>query len=300
MPRVRRFARHVLGALAPLILALPALPAQAGRAAFDEGLRLMRDGKADKAETQFERAIKAEPGVAEYHLWLGRAVGEQTLRANKLRQPFMARRTKGEFEKAVALDPGLLDARDHLIQFYLQAPGFMGGSEAKAREQQREIAARNAYRGHLAAAAIVWHARDTVATEREFRAAVAAAPDSVLTVIGLAQRQAAWGRPADAFATLDAYLARHPQDIAARFQVGRLAAITGEQLPRGERVLRELLAEPVWEPGNGRPPRAAVHFRLGGIHERVGRSAEARDAYEEALRLDPQFTLAKDALAKLK
>ncbi len=284
-----------------LVLLVPGLlPAQAGRTAFDAGVRLMRENKAGEAEKQFERAIKAETGVAEYHLWLARAVGTQATEASKLKQPFMARRIKAEFERAVALDPTLIDARDGLIQFYLQAPGIMGGSEAKAREQQREIAKLNPLRGHQAAANIAWHARDTVGAERALRAALAAAPDSALVAIGLAQRQAAWGRRADAFATLDAFLARHPDNIAVRFQVGRLAAVTGDQLPRGERELRGLLAAPEWEASDGRPGRAAVHFRLGMILEKSGRTPDARLAYEEALRLDPKFTLAKDALAALK
>ncbi len=281
----------------PLAAQAPAAP---GRAAFDRGMQLMREDKPAEAEKQFERAVAADDRNALYHLWLGNAVGDQAQTASKLRQPFMARRIKAEFERAVALDPDLLDARDGLISFYLQAPGIMGGSVDKAREQQREIAARNAFRGHLAASNIAWHARDTTGTERALQAAVAAAPDSLRTMIMLAQRQAAWGRPAAAFATLDGALTRRPADIAVRFQFGRLAAITGEQLPRGEQVLRALLAEPDWDPGNALPSKAAVHFRLGMVLAKSGRTADARTHYERAIALDPTLQLAKDALAALK
>lgn len=274
--------------------------AQAGKAAFDEGMRLMRLNKADAAEKQFERAVAADPKNGTYHLWLGNAVGQQAGSASTIRQPFMARRIKAEFERAVALDPELLDARDGLIQFYLMAPGIMGGSEAKAREQQREIAKRNAFRGHLAASTVAWAGKDTVGTEREIRAAIAIAPDSVRTVITLAQRQAGWGRVAAAFATLDGFLAHHPGDIAVRFQIGRLAAVSGEQLGRGERLLRELIAEPEWASSNVRPSRAAVHYRLGVVLEKSGKKPDARASYERAIALDPQFKPAKDALAALR
>ncbi len=277
-----------------------ALPAQKGRPFLEEGIRLMREGKPDKAEAQFEKAVAAEPNVGEYHLWLGNAVGQQAGSASKLKQPFMARRIKAEFERAIALDPELLDARDGLIQFYLQAPGFMGGSPVKAREQQREIATRNALRGHLAAATIAWHGRDTVATERALQAAVTAAPDSINATVGLAQRQAAWGRTAAAFATLEAFRARHPDDIAGRFQIGRLAAASGTELARGEQILRALLAEPDWVVERSRPTKAAVHYRLGMILEKTGRKPEAKAAYQTAVSLDPQFKLAKDALGALK
>lgn len=260
----------------------------------------MRLNKPDAAERQFERAVAADERNGTYHLWLGRAVGQQASTASAVRQPFMARRIKAEFERAVALDPALIDARDGLIQFYLMAPGFMGGSAEKAREQQREIARRSAYRGHLAAANIAWSAKDTAGTERAIRAAVSAAPDSIITVITLAQRQSSWGRTEAAFATLDEFLARHPRDIAVRFQVGRLAAMSGEQLPRAENMLRGLLAEPEWEPTSSRPSRAAVHYRLGIVLEKSGRRSDAKTSYARALALDPQLKPAKDALAALR
>ena len=168
-----------------LLVVLLSAPAQAqrGKAAFDEGMRLMRANKPAQAEAQFERAIAADERNGLYHLWLGNAVGQQAPNASTVRQPFMARRIKAEYERAVALDPELLDAREGLINFYMFAPGFMGGDPAKAREQQRAIAVRNAYRGHLAAATIATFSRDTVGTERALRAAIAAAPDSVRPII---------------------------------------------------------------------------------------------------------------------
>lgn len=277
-----------------------ALTAQPGRPAFDEGMRLMRANQPAKAEAQFERAVAADEKNAVYHLWLGNAVGQQAQNANPIRQGLMARRIRSEWERAVALDPALIDARDALITFYLQAPGFMGGSAAKAKEQQREIAGRNDFRGHLSAANIASFEKDTAGVERALRAAIAAEPDSLRAVIALAQRQQAWGRIAAAFTTLDEALGPRPRDIALRFQVGRLAASTGERLPRAEQVLRSLVAEPEWEPGNSRPTRAAVHYRLGMVLEKSGKRTEAREEYERALALDPQLTAARDALKALR
>ncbi len=285
----------MLTALIPLVAS-----AQAGRARFDEGMRLMVLEQPRSAEARFEDAVQAEPGVAQYHYWLGRSVGMQATRASKLKLPFMARRIKAAFERAVALDSTLVDPRDGLVFFYLLAPRIMGGSPAKAREQQRAIARIDAMRGHQAAAWIAWHGRDTVATEAAFRAALAAAPDSARPVLGLALRQVAWGRTDDAFATLSGFLARHPRDISVRFALGRLSATSGEELPRGEAELRGLLAEPEWAASIEDPTRAAVHFRLGTILEKSGRHPDARSAYEEALKLEPSLRPAQVALAKMK
>jgi tetratricopeptide (TPR) repeat protein len=288
--------------LPALLLALStiALDAQAGRAAYDEGRRLMSANEPAKAEKQFERAIAAEPGVSLYHLWLGNAVGQQAQNASVLRQPFMARRIKAEFEKAVELDSTSIDAREGLLGFYLQAPAVMGGGLDKAQEQARAIARLHVISGHMASARIAWHQKDTVATERAYRAAVAAWPDSAGPTIQLAQRQQSWNRNAAAFATYEAFLARQPRHLAVRFQLARLIAITGEQLPRGERILRELIAEPNWEAGGVLPPRAAVHARLGDVLRKLNRRDEARTSYNTALSMDPNSQVAKDGIAALR
>jgi tetratricopeptide (TPR) repeat protein len=262
-------------------------------------MRFMQTGKFADAEKRFERAISLEKGVGEYHLQLGRAVGAQTPQASVVRQPFMARRIKSEFETAVRLDPSLLDAREGLMQFHLFAPGVMGGDPAEARRQQREIAQRNAMRGHMAQAMLTWRNRDTVGTERALRAAVAAAPDSVGPVVGLAQRQASWGRTAAAFTTLDGYLARYPNNLLARYQYGRLAATTGEQLPRAETYLRSVIADQTWQPSQWIPSRAAVQGRLGDVLRKQGKKEDARAAYTAALALDRDLTIAKEGLRAL-
>src|SRR6185369_14942588 len=84
-------------------------------------------GESGKAVDWFEKAAKVNDKSALHHLWLGDALGDEAQKANKLRQPFLARRVKAEFELAVALDPTLVDARVGLTQFYAIAPGVMGG-----------------------------------------------------------------------------------------------------------------------------------------------------------------------------
>ncbi|MGA0920340.1 MAG: tetratricopeptide repeat protein [Gemmatimonadaceae bacterium] len=287
--------RPLLPLLAPLTLA-----AQPERAALAEGMRLLQANEPVKAEAQFAKAIATNPKVGEYHLRLGQAVGAQAATASTVRQPFLARRVKAAFEEAVALDPSLVEAREGLIFFYAFAPGLMGGSDEKAREQQRALLTLNPMRGQMAAATLAARARDTTGVERALRAAIAAAPDSAAPVVQLAQRQASWGRTPAAFTTLDAFLARRPTDLAARIQYGRLAGTSGQQLAKGERYLREVLAGPSWPATIGVPSRAQVQYRLGVLLEKAGRVTEARSAYQQALATDPALKSAREALGKLK
>ncbi len=285
--------------LHPSSVIRPQSAAGAGSRDFETGRAHIRAGNADRAERSFERAIDKEPRNGLYHLWLGNAVGMQASTASVLRQPFMARRIKAEFERAVQLDPELLDARDGLITFYLVAPAVMGGDVGKAREQQREIARRNVVRGHIAAASIAWHGRDTVATERSLRAASTAAPDSLAPAAALAGRLLNWKRNTDAFGVWDAYLARQPQSVAGRYQFARVAAVTGERVQDGERHLRAILAIEEWPENNWTPGKAAAYARLGDILRHQRRRDESRAAYERALALDANLQIAKDGLKAL-
>ena len=95
-------------------LQLPAfslLPAQPDRAAYAEGMRALRANDAPTAVNRFERAIAINDRVGEYHLRLGLALGQEAFSANPVRQALIARRVKQSFERAVELDPSLVEAR---------------------------------------------------------------------------------------------------------------------------------------------------------------------------------------------
>lgn len=262
------------------------------------GRAQMDSGKNDDAVKTLEKAVKLDPKSAEAHLRLGDALGNVAQKANVLRQPFLAKRVKSEFEKAAELDPDLLGAHDGLMQFYLQAPGVMGGSVAKAREQAAAIGKLNAYRGHMAEANIANHEKDLPGAEKAYRAAYAEFPDSVNAFTSLVNFLAANNHADEAFGMISHYLAMKPNDRVGLWQAGRTAAVSGKQLDRGEQALHAVLAMPEVENGM-RIPRENVHFRLGDILAKRGDKLKARAEYEEALKINPKLEPAKKALAAL-
>lgn len=277
------------------------LAGQAHAQSFDqllqEGRSLMTAGKPDDAARTFERAIAMNDRSAEAHLLLGNALGAIAQNANVLRQGYLARRVKGEFERAVALDATLVGAHEGLMQFYSRAPGVMGGSMDKARAEAATIAKLNPMRGRFAEANLALVEKDSLRAEKAYAAAVADAPDSVVAVNTYANFLVQHRRADEALPVIDRYLARHPADRAAQFAIGRLAALTGTQLDRGEQLLRGLLATP---PDSGpRIPPENIHFRLGDIAVKRGDKAKARAEYEEALRINPKLEPARKALAAL-
>jgi tetratricopeptide (TPR) repeat protein len=87
----------------------------------------------------FEKAAEAKPKDSNIFVWLGRAWGRRA-EANKAFALVWARRAKNAFEKAVGLDPKNVDALDDLFEFYLDAPGIVGGGVEKAEAVARQIA----------------------------------------------------------------------------------------------------------------------------------------------------------------
>lgn len=268
-------------------------------AAFWLGKTLMAENKPGDAEDWFDKAAALDPRSSEYQLWVARAIGVQAQRANIMRQPFLARRTKAAVDKAIALDASNIDAREMRWQFYVMAPGFMGGGMDHAREEAAEILRRNRYRGQFIALQMAGRARDTVTGERTIKAMVAEYPDSLQPVSLYASRLVDGGRVSEAFAVVEAYQKRRPADPVALYQVGRLASVSGQQLDRGEEALRKYLtlAPP---PATNVPTLSIAHFRLGSIREKRGDKAAARAEYETAVRLDGRNEQAKKALAALK
>jgi tetratricopeptide (TPR) repeat protein len=270
---------------------------QAARAVFLRGCQRFAEQKPDKADDEFEKAVKLEDGNAVYHFWLGRAVGEQAQNANPLRQPGLAKRTKAEFERASALAPDYLDAREGLVEYYLSAPGFLGGSRQKAQEQAAEVAKRDKFRGGMLAITIALRGNDTTGAIKGYQALAAAHPDSAGLYSPFATLLGSQRRWAEAWSAIDRLNALRPDAPAARYAFGRMAAESGQRLDEGEAALRGYLGKPV-EPGQ--PSYAGAHWRLGMIAEKRGDRAGARREYEAALALDPAQKGAKDGLARVK
>jgi Tfp pilus assembly protein PilF len=262
------------------------------------GRLYLAQGKSGDAVDWFEKAVKANDKNPLHHLFLGDALGSEAQKANKFRQPLLARRLKTELERAVALDPNLVDAHEGLRQFYLQAPGFMGGSQDKAKEEAETILRLNPLRGHFALANNAQHNKDLPTAESELKAALAAAPDSSIAWFSLGafyQNHARWQ---DVFALYDRMIKERPDEILARFQYGRAAAISGENLERGERELKAWLSSaPSTAPI---VTQSGAHMRLAMIYERQGKKDVARTEYQTALSINPKNAEAKKLLDALK
>lgn len=213
----------------------------------------------EEALPWLEKAVELEPKNPVY---LGIYGGTSLQIADKKHSISAALKGRDAMEKAVAIDPGYLDARDGLFQLYQRAPWPIGSS-AKAAAHLEEIRKRDPDRATILGAIAKTNAKDFDA----------------------------------AFRICDEALAQNPNNYVALYQYGRTAAVSGRNLERGlERLKQCLTIEP---PNPSASTHSHAWNRIGNILEQLKRPTEARAAYETALRLDAGNRQASDALAKL-
>ena len=248
----------------------------------------------DQAIIYAERTVDLEPGSSQAHLWLGRSYGLEAERAHSF---LLARRVRREFETAVQLDPGNLAARRDLMEFYLEAPWALGGSQDKARRQAEAITARDAVEGHLARAAF-WQGRhQPLRAEAEYRAALELKPARVEPYFEIAEFYEKRGEAGEVEGALKAASLMQPLDPRLDYYGGVARVLEGGPFSEAEQFLKNYLSRaPV---RSDFPSHAAAHEWLGRLYEQSGRTRQAVEHYRTALRLDAHRREARQALARL-
>jgi tetratricopeptide (TPR) repeat protein len=224
-------------------------------------LALMRDGQ-EEAVKWLEKATALAPRSSPYFKALGDAYGLSAQKAGLFSKPGFARKSLKAYEKGVELDPKSVSARYALFIFYRAAPAIIGGGVDKARAQAQEIQKLNVVRGTLA-----------------------------LVELSLADK-----KYEETFVSLENLRRSHPEALDAVYQIGRVAALSGQRLDEGAAALKEYLAH---TPNDNQPPLWAAHWRLGQIFEKQGDAATARTEYEAALKLNPTQPQLIEAMKRL-
>jgi tetratricopeptide (TPR) repeat protein len=250
--------------------------------------------KWDQAISYGERATSLAPGNAVYYLWLGRAYGEKADSSSFLSAAGLAKKIRANFEKAVELDPGNVDARSDLAEFYLEAPGFMGGGSDKAEEQARQIATTNPARGHWVEARVAEKKKDSAAAEREYNEAfrISGDPSYLLNLASYYRRQ---NRLNDMETTINKAVNIPSKKSNINYDAATLLQRAGRNLPGAADLLRRYLKGPLSEEA----PAFQAHYRLGSILEKMGDNTGAANEYRIALSLASEFKPAREGLKQV-
>lgn len=158
-------------------------------------------GEMKKATEALEKAVAQQPESSDLHLWLGRAYGRRAETSIPLTAPRLASKARDHFERAVQLDPVNLAALNDLFEYYLQAPGFLGGGKDKAASLAERIAKLDPAEGHFATARLAEERKEFSTAEQQLRRAVELAPTQVGRLLDLAKFLSKQGRVPESEAT---------------------------------------------------------------------------------------------------
>jgi cytochrome c-type biogenesis protein CcmH/NrfG len=151
-------------------------------------------GEFKKSTDFLQKATTGEPNNSEYMDWLGRAFGKRAETSNPLSAPLLASKARQAFERAVELDPNNKEALSDLFDYYLEAPGFLGGGYDKAYGIAQRTAAIDPPEAYFERARLAQKRQEFSAAEQQLRQAIAVAPHQVGHMIALAKFLANQGR----------------------------------------------------------------------------------------------------------
>ncbi len=106
---------------------------------FKSGYNFYENEQYSKAIEDLELAVKLEPNIAKYHHILAKSYGREAERVNWFTALNFAKKTLSHLEIAVNLDENNLEYLDDLMDYYREAPAFLGGNVKKADEIEKQI-----------------------------------------------------------------------------------------------------------------------------------------------------------------
>jgi tetratricopeptide (TPR) repeat protein len=126
------------------------------------GILKMRENEAADAKPYLKTATELAPNDPDALTWYANSLFSTINEASLFAKGRMAGQAKDMLIKAVEIDPGFVDARISLIEFYRNAPGIAGGSMKKAKENAEALLAYESGRihGHRLLATIAMQEED--------------------------------------------------------------------------------------------------------------------------------------------
>jgi tetratricopeptide (TPR) repeat protein len=210
-------------------------------------------GDFKKSTEHFQKAVDSAPNNSDYALWLGRGWGRRAETANPFFAPGYATKAKQWLEKAVALNDRNSEALSDLFDYYLEAPGFLGGGFDKAQLISRKIADVDPAEGYFARARLAEKRSEYDNAEVQLRRAVELAPRQVGRVLDLAKFLANQGKQQESDALFSKAEKMDPD--APRVWYARADTLIKQKrnLDEAKRLLQKYVQSPSITPDD--PPR---------------------------------------------
>jgi len=220
-------------------------------------------GEYRKSTEALEKAAALEPDDPRILHWLGRAYGRRAEMANFFSAPGYANKSRLALEKSVELDPSNRDATGDLLDYYLDAPNFLGGGMQKAEALARLIGRTDPAEGHYAQALIEDKRRHYDAAEDQLRRAAELAPRQVGRFVALAKYLAKRGQYKESDAMFDKAARLAPNDPQIMFERASTYVKDRRNLGQARQLLEKYLHTPLTPDDPPRQEAEALLRRIG-------------------------------------
>ena len=242
-----------------------------------------------------EKAVSLSPDNGLYHLWLGRIYGEKADRVSFLKAAGLAKKVRTEFERAVELSPNSWEARTDLAEFYLEAPGIVGGGEEKARTQADLLLPQNPGMTHWVRARIAQKNKNNDDADQQYHLAIEASHGGARAWVNLAGFYRHINRLDEMEHALRTMESRPVDRPGALMDGASLLLRTGRDPALAIRLTRRYLDSSTDEEW----PVFKAHNLLGDLLEKQGDRQAATTEYRAALSLAHNFHPAQESLSRL-
>jgi tetratricopeptide (TPR) repeat protein len=216
-------------------------------------------GEFKKASEALEQAVGLAPASSEAYLWLGRAYGRRAETASIFTAPGLATKARASFEKAVALEPRNTEAVSDLFEYYLEAPGLLGGGMERAQALAEKTKEADSADYHYRLALIADKRKEYRDAEQQLRRSVDLAPREVGRFIELAKFLAKSGQFEKSDAAFHQAEQMAPKDPKVMFERAKAYIRAKRNLAVARELLVRYLSTPL-TPDD--PPRSEAEGLL--------------------------------------
>ena len=246
----------------------------------------------DPAVHECELAVSNSPNDSDNQLWLGRTYGLKASHSGPFAGLSLAKKVRESFEGAVQLNPESVHASSDLGEFYVSAPGLVGGGLDKARALAERMQQHFPSQAHRLLALIAGKRNDSATQEAEFKTAVSLSR-SAAAYIDLASFYANHNQPDLALTTIRTSITANRVKDPSLVDAASILTKSKQSTELAERCLREYLASPA---KTDEAPAFKVHLQLGDLLAHRGDNAGAHAEYAAALALASNYAPARKAI----
>jgi tetratricopeptide (TPR) repeat protein len=199
-------------------------------------------GDFKRAGEAFQKAVAADPGRSEYHLWLGRALGRRAETSSPFTAPGLASKARRSFERAVEVNPRNVEAVADLFEYYMEAPGFLGGGLDKAAALAQRVRELEPSEYWLLQARLAEKRKEWATAEQHLRRAIDLAPKQAGRVVDLAKFLARQGRHQESDAAFQQAARIAPSEPGILFERAATYVRAKRNLDEARALLKQYLA----------------------------------------------------------